>query len=317
MAKFIRILCATFLCVLLISADANSSQAEAPSSNAQAGEGSPAADQSGGDQGQEQPKLNPDLPPEMQCMAARGKIVFAMINRDLPPFSMMNSKGELVGIDVDLAKAIGKELGLKVEFIRTASTFEEVVDQVVERKADMAISKLSLTLSRAKKIRYTDPYVLLRKALFLNRLLLEKLKQSDDESLKSLFGRTTRKIGVIANSSYVDFAKRIFPKAEIVEFDTWDKSIQATLKGEVLASFRDEWEVRKVMDSVSDASISGLAVMIIEELDPIMVVVPWNHTHLLSWLNSYLELLKIQLNVEDVFSVYKKFKSEKMSQEQE
>lgn len=37
------------------------------------------------------------------------------------PFEMTNKQGQYIGFDVDLAKMVAKEMGVKVEFVNTAS----------------------------------------------------------------------------------------------------------------------------------------------------------------------------------------------------
>ena len=88
------------------------------------------------------------LAPDIARIVNRGELVVAMYRVDQPPFFYVKG-GELMGIEVDLAKAIAKELKVSVRFDRSPATFNEVVDVVARQDADLGISKLSRTLARA------------------------------------------------------------------------------------------------------------------------------------------------------------------------
>ena len=61
---------------------------------------------------------------------------------------MVNGKDTLVGADIELAKAIGEKLGVKVEF--SVMSFDNVLANVQSGKADIAIAGISVTDERKK-----------------------------------------------------------------------------------------------------------------------------------------------------------------------
>ena len=62
---------------------------------------------------------------------------------DTAPFFYKKS-GELVGLEVDLAKSIVQALNVEIRCNREAKSFNEVVELVVQRHAALGISKLTL-----------------------------------------------------------------------------------------------------------------------------------------------------------------------------
>ncbi len=87
----------------------------------------------------------------MGKIISKKEIVIAMTATDQFPFYYLDKSGNLQGFDVDIAKKMAKELGVKKIVInREAQSFNEVVTLVAEGKADLAISKLSRTLARAR-----------------------------------------------------------------------------------------------------------------------------------------------------------------------
>ena len=66
------------------------------------------------------------LTPEFARIVARGELVVAVLGVDQPPF-FQQQNGQLVGIDIDIAKELAAKLGVKARFNRDAKTFDAVV----------------------------------------------------------------------------------------------------------------------------------------------------------------------------------------------
>jgi polar amino acid transport system substrate-binding protein len=243
-----------------------------------------------------------DYLPGIQRIKDKGKIVVAMLNEDQPPFFMVNKKGKLYGLDVKIGKDIAKELGVTVEFNRQAKTFDEVIDLVVRKEADVALSQISKTLKRSEKVLFTNPYIVLRKGLLINRLKMAQAKGDEDpvEFMIHLKGD----IGVMAASSYVYFARSMFPEATIKEFKTGKDIISALKKGTILAAFRDEVDIKKIIRADPGISLKVKTVIFKDTKDPIAMAVSWDNTHLLYWLNEYLETRNFNLDADKLLREY-------------
>ena len=96
------------------------------------------------------------LAPEFARIINRGELVVALLGVDQPPF-FEEKNGKLSGFDVDFAREIAQKLGVRVRFNRQAQTFDGVVTLLAEGQADLAISKLSRTLSRARVVSFSAP----------------------------------------------------------------------------------------------------------------------------------------------------------------
>ena len=99
--------------------------------------------------------IGEDYPRDMQRIFDRGTLIVAMHAEDAPPFFMHDEKGRFYGLDVKLARDIGRRLGVKVAFNREAETYDGVIDIIKRREADIAISNLSSTLERSKRVCFT------------------------------------------------------------------------------------------------------------------------------------------------------------------
>lgn len=63
----------------------------------------------------------------------------------------------LSGIDVDMAKALGRDLGVDVEFID--SSFARLIDDVTQDRCDIAMFAIGITPQRQEKLRFTKPHM--------------------------------------------------------------------------------------------------------------------------------------------------------------
>jgi len=202
----------------------------------------------------------------------RGVLRVAMHQKDHPPFFMVDEKGNLIGVDIEIAEEIAKQLDLKLEINRDSATFDEVVQRVATGSSDIAISKLSMTLTRAQIVRYTKPYSSLSKSVLLNRVRL--LKFGEGTSVEKIFNDKEAVVGVLSGSSYEAFAKRLFSGAQLYGKSDWTKDIvPKVVSGEVWGAFRDELEVRRTIFLYKDASYHLLAINLKDEQDHIMMVV--------------------------------------------
>lgn len=249
------------------------------------------------------PARSADFSEDIQRIVDRGSVVIAMVKQDSPPFFFESDQGGLKGLDIRLAQGIAERLGVDVEYNRDAESFDNVVDLVASRQADIALSKLSRTLTRARRVRYTEPYIVLRQGLMVNRLELEKVKkqgQTDVEAIKRMRGT----IGVIADSSYVRYASTRFPRAQVQTYESWDSVVQAVLAGDVLAAYRDELEIKRIIKARPKAVIKLQTVVLTDTRDPIAMAVHHDDTHLLAWLNLYLDTMDLEFNADSLLEAY-------------
>jgi polar amino acid transport system substrate-binding protein len=243
------------------------------------------------------------LAPDVARIVQRGELIVAMLGVDTPPF-FYEKNGELVGVEVDLAKSIAKELGVNIRFNRTAKTFNGVVDIVARGEADMALSKLSRTLARTQIISFTQPYLVMNHALILNRVKFAQFAR--ERALPEVIRGFTGSVGVIAKSSFADYARRNFPNAKVVEYPGWPDVLKALEKGEVIGAYRDEFEVKRILKADPTASLHLRTVTFKDLEDTLGIAVGINDHVLLAFLNEYLSQRVEKLNTAKVLAALEK-----------
>ncbi len=247
-----------------------------------------------------------EFPNDIQNILDGKKLVIAVLGIDNPPFFQINSEGKLVGLDIELGQSLAEELGVDVQFDRSAQTFNEVVERVQNHQADLAISKLSISTNRAKKILFSLPYVTMRQGLLVNRL--ELAKKAQNQRPEAVIQNLDGKLGVIKGTQYaLVFAKRKFPNAEIVEFPTWDDVVAAVKSGKILAAYRDELEVKKVLLQKPDVALDIQTVALTDTKDLLSVVIHRDHNNLQNFVNTYLEINSFNYSVDQLIDKYPDF----------
>lgn len=103
------------------------------------------------------------------------------VRADDPPHGFTDSQGNLVGFDVDIAQAIGKSLGVKVNFVKVDELTR--ISFLQNGRIDLAAASISETQQRAKQVDFSETY------FFSTKSFLVK-KGGTIHSLQDLVGKT-------------------------------------------------------------------------------------------------------------------------------
>lgn len=222
------------------------------------------------------------LAPDIARIVNRGELIVSMLKTDNPPF-FSEKNGELSGTDVDLARLIGKELGVPVRFDRTPETYDSVAEIVANGQADLGISRLARTLKRGQIVHFSSVYMRLSHALLINRVRFAEL--SGGRAPPQVLRNFTGKISVIAKSSWEEFGPRNFPNAKIISYPTWAAAVEAVKKGEVVAAYRDELEVMAIVRRDPSLALTLRTVTFNDLESPLSMMVGVRDATLLSFVN--------------------------------
>jgi ABC-type amino acid transport substrate-binding protein len=64
---------------------------------------------------------------------------------------------QLSGIDIDMAEALARELGVRLRFVD--SSFARLIEDIGEDRCDIAMFAIGITPARAEKLRFTKPHL--------------------------------------------------------------------------------------------------------------------------------------------------------------
>lgn len=239
----------------------------------------------------------PLLAPELRQIVARGELRVAMPSFDSPPF-FYQEQGSLKGLDVDIAAGLARVLQVPVRFVRQAASFNGVVEQVARREVDLAACKMSRTLARARQVRFSEPYFISRHALLLNRVVFAR--QARGRELAQVVRQFDGSLGVIRDSAFADLAAQNFPRARLVHYDSWEAVLAALERGEVVAAYRDELEMRRLFQRDPSLSLNLRLVALTDTEDAQALVLPPDAEQFLALVNLYLLQQRLRFSIEQV-----------------
>ncbi len=148
---------------------------------------------------------------------------------DYPPFNFALGSGEIVGFNVDIARAICKELELTCTIQRRA--WDLLVSALDDGGADAVIASLASTQENRRRVDFTAPYYLSpgRFATLKDNVLLDATPETLGDRL----------VAVVAGSAHEAYLKAYFPNAKLSAFETVALARRALKTGRVNALFGD------------------------------------------------------------------------------
>lgn len=220
----------------------------------------------------------------------RGSLEISIYGKPSPPFLIQDKVTKSwTGLDIDIAKAMAKELGVKLVINDRSKTFDSVVDKVNAKEADLAISKLSLTSKRAQKVIFSEPYIRLGMGVVYNRLSYIKLKK---QSKARFFNQAHVKVGVLKGSAFTQFVKNRFPKSKMVLFKNRDEIYKSLANGKIDFTLADEASIAAWRKSFPSLNLRASYSLVKDSHDLIGIAFPQESFILRDWVNIFLTELQ-------------------------
>ncbi len=116
-----------------------------------------------------------------------------------PPFEFVNeTTHQFQGFDVDLMKAVAKEMGLKPKFVNVAWT--GIIPGLEAHKYDCICSAMTITADRAKQVYFSRPYFV------ASQVIVVRANDNRIHSVKDLEGKV---VGVQLGTTGEFFAEKL------------------------------------------------------------------------------------------------------------
>jgi len=141
------------------------------------------------------------------------------------PWTIKTKKGAIVGFEIDVAKQLAKDLGVKPQF--HVLDWEKIIPSLLNREIDIIIAGIVITPQRALKVNFSQPYDSSGIGLATNISLTKNFKGPKDLNKPDVM------IASVTGTISEDLTRRVFPKATLKTFATSQEAIQAVTKGKV------------------------------------------------------------------------------------
>ena len=138
-----------------------------------------------------------------------------------PPFESVNSKGEIVGFEVDYAKALCERIKVSCTFQN--QDWDGIIPSLVAGKFDVIFSSMNITAERAKRVLFSDMYYATPPVIATTAS-----NKSDDISPAALKGKT---IGTQSSTIHANYLERFYKDADIKLYPTQDEPNQDLANG--------------------------------------------------------------------------------------
>lgn len=205
------------------------------------------------------------------------------------PFSYYNDKNELVGYDVDVARAVAEKLGLKIEFL--TAPWDAMLAAFDAGKADAVFNQVSITDERKKKYEYSVPYTVVYGAIIVHK---------DNNDIKSFEDLKGKKNADSATSNWAQVAKKY--GAQNVTVDSFAKSMELLIARRVDTVVRDNTVFYDFLKQRPDAPIKIAAKL--KDVDYSAAIVQKGNKELADQISKALNELKAEGKLKEISLKY-------------
>lgn len=145
-----------------------------------------------------------------------------------PPFNFQGADGQLTGFEVDFAKALAAQLGLKPEF--RPAPFAGLLGALESGRVDVVINQITITPDRKAKYDFSEPYTI--SGIQIITLKAKPGPSNPDE----LAGK---KVGVGLGTNYEQWLRANVPTADVRTYDDDPTKYQDLKAGRIDAVLND------------------------------------------------------------------------------
>jgi arginine/ornithine transport system substrate-binding protein len=139
-----------------------------------------------------------------------------------PPFNGIDSNGQLVGFDVDIAKALCDAANFECEFV--VQDWDGIIPGLIAKKYDAIIASMSITPARKEVVDFTEKY-------YQTPAKFVAAKGAGfDISPEGLKGKV---VGVQRATTHENFLRAKFPEVEVRTYATQDEANADLVSGRV------------------------------------------------------------------------------------
>lgn len=191
--------------------------------------------------------------------------------------------GEVVGVDVDIAREIAKYLGKKLVVKDIA--FDSIINEVKTGKADFGAAGISYSDDRAKNVDFSINYAVSKQVVIVN----------NNSSITNVNGISNKKIAVQLGSIADTFVTERYKNANVVRQKKYLAAIEDLKTGKVDCVVMDELPAKEIVSKnegikILDGSLTN---------DSYGMIVKKGNKELLDAINTVLQNLKDEGKIDE------------------
>jgi polar amino acid transport system substrate-binding protein len=135
------------------------------------------------------------------------------LTADQPPLNMRNKAGEMIGLEIDMMRALSDAMGLEARFV--PMPFSDLLTALEKGKVDVVASGVTITPERNARVAFAGPYFITGKSVLSKS---EKISSVESVSELDVAGRT---YAALAGSTSEKFIRESLPNATLVTTENY------------------------------------------------------------------------------------------------
>ncbi len=217
--------------------------------------------------------------PVIDRILQRGELAVGMAG-NMPPLNMTTKEGELIGYEVDLAKAMAKAMGVRAKM--QVIPFAELLPSLQSGKIDLILSNMTITPVRNLKVAFVGPYFTSGKAFLTKIKTIALAEEAQDINSKNT------KLVALKGSTSQAFVEEAIPNATLITADDYDEAVKMVLEDKVHAMVADYPICVVSVYRYPDKGL--LSVVTTLTYEPIGVGVPAGDPLLVNWVENFMRI---------------------------
>ena len=268
MKKLSLILAATLMCASLAACSSGTSSSSAAASGSETASASTSSEATTDD-------------------TSSGGTLIMGTNAAFPPYEYYEND-EIVGIDADIARALGEKLGKDVTI--EDMDFNSLITAVQTGKIDMVLAGMTVTPDREENVSFTDSYA----------TGIQSIIVTEDSEIASPDDLGGHKIGVQESTTGHIYCSDDYGEDSVIAYTTGANAVEALKTGKVDAVVIDNEPAKAFVEANE-----GLKILDTEyAVEDYAIAVAKENTELLDQLNTALAELKEDGTIQSIIDKY-------------
>jgi polar amino acid transport system substrate-binding protein len=200
-----------------------------------------------------------------------------------PPYTMKSKTGDLIGYEIDLAKALAANMGVKLKLVEMP--FSELMDALKSGKIDAIMSGMTITPERNLSALFAGPYIISGKSI------LTKSSKVSAFNADTSAGGKKYKIACLKGSTSEEFVKNVMSKHQLIAVDNYNEGVNMVINDQADAMVAD-----KPICVLSIMKYPGKDLVTTQEpltIEPIGMALPSSDPQFLNLVTNYLSTLQV------------------------
>jgi polar amino acid transport system substrate-binding protein len=214
-------------------------------------------------------------------IAQTGELRIGMTGEQ-PPLTMTARSGEMIGLDVALAKVLAQSMGVEPRFVRLP--FNQLLDALDRHEVDLVMSGVTITPERSRRATFVGPYFTSGKSILTRSQELAAVQVPQDLDSAKL------RIAALAGSTSESFVRKWMPRAQLVSSQSLDDAIQMVRNGQVDVLVADRETCAFAVLRYPDAGLINPSVTF--SIEPMGIAVAPDDPRLANLVQTYLTALE-------------------------